>query len=254
MKTELGKSLHCRLEIDMRYNSLIAAGFLCVSLSACTDAKEEEAKRLGFSSYSELEDIHSKGWHTRAQYLADETEKAKRLGFINMDELHDAETAGILDPAAYRKHKAEEDARLAAEEAKGDSEKEDSPVSDEPPAADPPAPAADPSEDAGVVIQSQLNAPDSYEFVGGKTVWSGKDRKGQAAYVVLVGYNAQNGFGAKLRACSWVAYSVTKDDKISWSRSSGTQSAERELCESEGGSIDSLIQSQGKSLAEMNFK
>jgi putative hemolysin len=238
----------------MKFKPLLLTAALPLALTACGNAKEDEAKRLGFSSYSELEDIHSKGWHTRAQYLADETERAKRLGFINMDELHDAETAGIMDPAAYRKHKAEEDARLAAEEAKGDSEKEDAPVADDPPAADPPAPAADAAEDAGVVIQSQLNAPDSYEFVGGKTVWSGKDRKGQTAYVVLVSYNAQNGFGAKLRACSWVAYAVTKNDKISWSRSSGIQSAEREFCESEGGSIDGLIQSQGKSLAEINFK
>ena len=236
----------------MKFKTLLLTAALPLALTACGNAKEDEAERLGFSSESEMEDIQAKGWHTNAQYVADETERAKRLGFTTIDELHDAESDGIMDPVAYRKHKVEEEAKEAAEEAKAASKKEEPPAADDPPAADPPA--ADAAEDAGVVIQSQLNNPDSYEFVGGKTAWSGKDRKGQTAYVVLVSYNAQNGFGAKLRACSWVAYSVTKNDKISWSRSSGIESAERELCDAEGGSIDSIIQSQGKSLAEINFK
>lgn len=89
----------------------------CMALSACDNAQEDEAKRLGFSSASEMEGIHRKGWHTNAQYRADETTRAKRLGFVDMDELHSAESEGILDPVAYRKHLAAEEARERREEA-----------------------------------------------------------------------------------------------------------------------------------------
>lgn len=105
-------------------------------LTACGNAKDDEAKRLGFSSVSEMEEIQSKGWHTNAQYRADETARAKRLGFVDMDELHEAEAAGIMDPVAFRKHKAEEDAADAQAEDKSDS-------------APPSAPAAQVEDDSG---------------------------------------------------------------------------------------------------------
>ena len=101
----------------MKIRAILALGAALVTLSGCGNAKEAEAERLGFSSVYEMERVHSKGWHTNAQYTADETERAKRLGFIDMDELHSAEAAGIVDPKAYRKYKANEDAKFEAEEA-----------------------------------------------------------------------------------------------------------------------------------------
>lgn len=101
----------------MRTKFVLLTAAISLVLAACSNAKVEEAERLGFSSEYEMEDIQSKGWHTYAQYRADETERAKRLGFIDMDELHGAESAGIMNPVAYRKHKAEEDTKFEAEEA-----------------------------------------------------------------------------------------------------------------------------------------
>lgn len=101
----------------MNRKNFIILGICSFILASCGNASEEEAKRLGFSSKYEMEDVHSKGWHTNAQYRADETARAKRLGFIDMEELHGAESARIMDPIAYRKYKVEEDAKLEAEEA-----------------------------------------------------------------------------------------------------------------------------------------
>lgn len=99
----------------MRIRAKALIGISSLLLAACSNAKEDEAERLGFSSALEMEQIHSKGWHTNAQYVADETERSKRLGFANMDELHDAESEGILDPVRYRNHKAAEEARAEKE-------------------------------------------------------------------------------------------------------------------------------------------
>lgn len=99
----------------MHFKALLLSCALSLTLAACSDAKEDEAKRLGFSSFSEMESVQAKGWHTNAQYVADETERAKRFGFASVDELHDAEAEGIMNPAAYRKHKAQEEAREARE-------------------------------------------------------------------------------------------------------------------------------------------
>lgn len=94
----------------MNFKNILFVSSAPLLLAACSNAKVAEAKRLGFSSESEMEDIHQKGWHTNAQYRADETARAKRLGFVDMDELHAAESAGIMDPVAFRKHKADEGA------------------------------------------------------------------------------------------------------------------------------------------------
>ena len=60
--------------------------FLCIFLlviSGC-DNKSTEATKLGFSSVQEMEEIHSKGWHTKAQY---EDDAAKKLGFNSAAEM-----------------------------------------------------------------------------------------------------------------------------------------------------------------------
>lgn len=66
------------------------------------DSKEEaEAKRLGFDDVAEMEQIHGKGWHTKAQYIADETARAKRLGFKDIEELQEADSVGALNKQAF---------------------------------------------------------------------------------------------------------------------------------------------------------
>jgi hypothetical protein len=59
---------------------------LCIfllALSGC-DNKSTEATKLGFSSVQEMEEIHSKGWHTKAQY---DNDAAKKLGFNSAAEM-----------------------------------------------------------------------------------------------------------------------------------------------------------------------
>ena len=59
---------------------------LCIFLLAFSgcDNKSTEATKLGFSSVQEMEEIHSKGWHTKAQY---EDDAAKKLGFNSAAEM-----------------------------------------------------------------------------------------------------------------------------------------------------------------------
>lgn len=59
------------------YTTLITTLFGC--------GEEDEAKKLGFSSVVEMNDIHAKGWHTKAKYDADskEQKEAEKLGFSN---------------------------------------------------------------------------------------------------------------------------------------------------------------------------
>ena len=78
--------------------------------------EEDEAKKLGFLSVSEMNDIHSKGWHTKSQYDSDiaaiekakiqselemkariqeHEDQAKALGFSNGQEMEEAHTKNI---------------------------------------------------------------------------------------------------------------------------------------------------------------
>jgi hypothetical protein len=111
-------------------------------------------------------------------------------------------------------------------------------------------PEPDPAEQASVVIKDGLRSPDSFEYLSGKVIWSGS-HKGNPAYVTLVSYNAQNGFGAMLRACAIVAYSLSRDGKVSWNRSFGMQEADRALCERTGDA--SQLNELAGSTAKLNF-
>jgi hypothetical protein len=61
---------------------------------------------------------------------------------------------------------------------------------------------------AETVLESTLRAPGTYSRNDWSTLWSGRDLKGRKAYIVEVSYDAQNGFGAYIRGCSWVAFSI----------------------------------------------
>ena len=57
----------------MIYSKIFKFAFACISfavLTAC-NSKNEEAKKLGFSSATEMDEIHAKGWHTKERYEED---------------------------------------------------------------------------------------------------------------------------------------------------------------------------------------
>jgi hypothetical protein len=119
----------------MKFKALLIMAALPFVLTACGNAKEDEARRLGFSDATDMESAQSKGWHTNAQYTADETERAHRFGFTSIDEMHRADDAGVKTKAAYDKYvvdldiKNEEFAKEeSAKEAKSDSADADVPA------------------------------------------------------------------------------------------------------------------------------
>lgn len=95
------------MELKATLFSVIAT----IALAGCSNAREDEAARLGFSSADEMEEVHAKGWHTQAQYMADERARAKQFGFIDVDELHRADAAGVKTKSEYRKYLADLDKR-----------------------------------------------------------------------------------------------------------------------------------------------
>lgn len=119
--------------------------------------------------------------------------------------------------------------------------------------AEPQKPPHNP-KDASAIIMRNLRSPDSFEYINGKTYWTGTSPKGDPAYVALISYNAQNGFGALLRGCIWVAYSETSDQKLNWNTAFGTQEADRVMCDQIGSDSDGPLLEVAKSLAELNFK
>lgn len=66
------------------------------------------------------------------------------------------------------------------------------------------------------LIKSQLQSPSSFVPVSQSVLWQGK-YKTRNAYIVKVEYDAQNGFGAMLRGCQYVAFSL-ENDKINWNQ------------------------------------
>lgn len=74
-----------------------------------------------------------------------------------------------------------------------------------------------PDNGAATVIKKGLKSPSSYSQSSSKEVWSGKAPDGNKAYVVRVEYDAQNGFGAMIRDCQYVAFRV-KGDEVMWQR------------------------------------
>lgn len=70
------------------YMKLVVVSLLTFVLLGC--GEEEEAKKLGFSSASEMNDIHAKGWHTKSKYNED---RAKAAGFASLSEMEKAAEA-----------------------------------------------------------------------------------------------------------------------------------------------------------------
>ena len=79
--------------------------------------------------------------------------------------------------------------------------------------------------DGGEIIKQSLRSPSSYSLVSGKQVWAGKSAAGDVSYIVRIEYDAQNGFGATIRDCKFVAYSV-KGSKVHWNQRSAMATCE----------------------------
>lgn len=80
----------------------IAAFALTLALLGC--AEDNEAKKLGFASVAEMQEIQAKGWHTMQRYDED---RAKANGFASVAEMKTAEEA--------QRKAAEEKKRLVLE-------------------------------------------------------------------------------------------------------------------------------------------
>lgn len=61
---------------------------------------------------------------------------------------------------------------------------------------------------ASEIIKKNLRSPSSFSLISGKDVWSGNDTNGVSAYIVRIEYDAQNGFGAIIRDCQLVAFTM----------------------------------------------
>jgi hypothetical protein len=67
------------------------------------------------------------------------------------------------------------------------------------------------------VIQKSLKSPSSYRPVSHAVLWSGKSADGKNAYIVRTEYDAQNGFGALIRDCSYTSFTI-EGEKVEWSQ------------------------------------
>ena len=72
------------------------------------------------------------------------------------------------------------------------------------------------------IIKKSLKAPASYREVDSRVLWTGKDQKGNKANIVLVEYDAQNGFGALLRYCNVISY-IEEGGDLKWNPTFGVQ-------------------------------
>jgi hypothetical protein len=90
-------------------NAAVLAMVLMFAISGC-DNKSSEAKKLGFSSVQEMEEIHSKGWHTKSQY---EEDSARQLGYKSAADMKIA-----LAREKQEKERLENEAKLAEQKRK----------------------------------------------------------------------------------------------------------------------------------------
>ena len=72
--------------------------------------------------------------------------------------------------------------------------------------------SAGPESQAAHLLKQQMKSPDSFYAKESKIMWQGKDKDGNAAYVVKVTYTAQNSFGANLQDCKMVAFAIAGDE------------------------------------------
>lgn len=59
---------------------------------------------------------------------------------------------------------------------------------------------------ADKLLKEALRSPASYSSASSDTVWTGKTDTGKKARIVKVTFDAQNGFGATIRDCQYVAF------------------------------------------------
>ena len=91
----------------------LAISFIAFALLGC--GEDEEAKKLGFSSVSEMKEIQAKGWHTIQRYDED---RAKASGFASFADMKADELVKL------KIHEAKAAANKQAEEVKNKEEAE----------------------------------------------------------------------------------------------------------------------------------
>lgn len=68
---------------------------------------------------------------------------------------------------------------------------------------------------ASNILKEKLKSPSSFSLVKGEVMWSGRNSENLPSHVVRLTYDAQNGFGAMLRNCKLVSYSIN-GDQLEW--------------------------------------
>jgi hypothetical protein len=91
---------------------------------------------------------------------------------------------------------------------------------------------------ADLLKQDMLRSPASFSSVSSDTVWSGKTNKGNQARIVKVVFDAQNGFGALIRDCQYVAFWY---EGSKYFRFPNSATASCNLFPDEKSTIDSLV-------------
>ena len=71
------------------------------------------------------------------------------------------------------------------------------------------------TSNAQEIIKKGLRAPSTFSAVSSEQVWKGRSSAGHDAFIVRVEYDAQNGFGAIIRDCKFVAFS-TNGSEMTW--------------------------------------
>lgn len=89
------------------------------------------------------------------------------------------------------------------------------------------------------IIQQALKSPSSFSPVSSTIVWRGT-YKNRNAYIVKTAFDAQNSFGANLRDCNYVAFSLA-GEKISWNKLFSIESCNTPSMMSDKNFIDAMV-------------
>lgn len=75
------------------------------------------------------------------------------------------------------------------------------------------------------IVKQYQKSPDSFKSEFSEIIWKGREKGGKDVYVVRVSYDSQNSFGAMLRGCAFVAFTVVGRE-YQWRREAGFQEQE----------------------------
>ena len=70
------------------------------------------------------------------------------------------------------------------------------------------------------VIMNELKSPSSFQRKNAEVKWTGVDEMGHDSAIVKVTYDANNSYGASIRACKFVSYWITSEGGLNWHQNS----------------------------------